>query len=277
MRLLETFASQIGTAIERTLLAEEKRSTQLQFETEQLRNTLLSSVSHDLRTPLAVITGASSALVEDHGRLDQDQKHELASTVYEGVRRLNRLVRNLLDMTRVEAGALQVTKEWFDIEEVIGAALGRLEDRLADRKVTTRVPADLPLVRFDDVLVEQVLINLLENAVKYTPSDSPIEVSAEITGGELLVSVVDHGPGLPPDELERVFDKFHRVEREGATEGIGLGLTISRGVVVAHGGRLWAENRPEGGAAFHFTLPIEGAPPEIATPPEGELADAGIP
>ena len=256
-QLLDTFAGLIGSAVERTQLAEEARRAHLRAETEQLRNSLLSSVSHDLRTPLAVVTGATSALLDEHGPRDEHARRELLQTAHEEALRLNRLVRNLLDMTRLEAGALKVHEELQPLEEVVGAALGRMEDRLRGREVETRIPADLPLVAFDSALIEQVLINLLENATKYTPAGSPIEVAARAQDGVIEVEVNDRGPGVSPGDAERVFDKFYRAH-EGEGGGVGLGLTICRGIVAAHGGRIWVEARAGGGASFRFTLPLEG-------------------
>jgi two-component system, OmpR family, sensor histidine kinase KdpD len=170
-------------------------------------------------------------------------------------------------MTRIESGAIQVHKEWQPIEEVVGAALTRLEEQLGDRPLTTHLPADLPLVPLDSVLIEQVLINMLDNAVKYTPSGSPITLSAWATEGAVTVEVADQGPGLPPGEEQLIFEKFYRVPRAALPSGAGLGLTICRGIVAAHGGRMWAENRP-GGAAVRFTLPLTGTPPHM--PPEDD-------
>jgi len=257
-QLLDTFAGLIGSAIERTQLAEEARRSRMRIETEQLRNSLLSSVSHDLRTPLAVVTGATSALLDEHGPKDEGVRRELLTTAHEEALRLNRLVRNLLDMTRLEAGALKVHKEPQPLEEVVGSALDRMEDRLRGREIRTLLPDDLPLVPFDPSLIEQVLINLLENATKYTPAGSPIDVVAKVQQEDLMVEVADRGPGVRPQDVERVFDKFYRA-REGEGGGVGLGLTICRGIVAAHGGRIWVENRPGGGASFRFTLPLDVA------------------
>jgi two-component system sensor histidine kinase KdpD len=261
-QLLETFAQQIATAVERAQLGERARAAQLRVETEQLRNALLSSVSHDLRTPLAVVTGAASTLLE--ARRADGEERELLQTIADEADRLNRLVRNLLDMTRLESGALTVKKEWQPLEEVVGAALTRLEKQLGDREVTVRLPADLPLVPLDSVSIEQVLINLLENALKYTPPGSPIEISARQIANGVEVEVADRGPGIPQGQEERIFEKFQRAR--DAKHGVGLGLTICRGIVAAHGGRAYAENRHGGGAVFRFTLPIEGKPPEIELP-----------
>jgi K+-sensing histidine kinase KdpD len=246
------------TAQERMTLAEEARRDRLRIETEQLRNALLSSVSHDLRTPLAVVTGATSTLLERPPE-DEAKRRTLLRTAHEEALRLNRLVHNLLDMTRLEAGALNVSKELQPLEEVVGAALNRVEDRLRGREIGVSIPAELPLVRFDPVLIEQVLINLLENATKHTPAGGPIDLSARACEGEILVELADRGPGIAAADAERVFDKFCRL-RETEGGGVGLGLTICRGVVVAHGGRMWVEERDGGGACFRFTLPLEGAP-----------------
>jgi two-component system sensor histidine kinase KdpD len=261
---LEAFASQTALAIERARLAEEAERAQVRAETERLRNSLLSSVSHDLRTPLASITGAASTLLESEGRLDAGTRRDLLEALHEEADRLNRLVQNLLEMTRLESGALQLRTEWHSIEEVVGAALGRFGKALARRAVSVRVPADLPLVPMDDVLIEQVLINLVDNAIKYTPPESPIEVSAEDTGAAVLIEFADRGPGLPPGEERHIFEKFHRAEVTPPVRGAGLGLAICRGIVQAHGGRIWAENRPGGGVTVRFTLPRKEAPPIVS-------------
>jgi two-component system sensor histidine kinase KdpD len=164
-------------------------------------------------------------------------------------------------MIRVESGALQVQKEWQPLEEPVGVALIRLEDRLRNHPVTVTLPPDLPLVPVDSVLIEQVLINLLENAAKYTPAGTPIEISAAFTDAAVRVDIADRGPGLPPGEEARIFEKFHRAGSAAGTGGVGLGLTICRGIITAHGGRIWAENRVGGGALFRFTLPLAGPPP----------------
>ncbi|HEX8795257.1 MAG TPA: sensor histidine kinase KdpD [Polyangiaceae bacterium] len=272
-QLVDTFAGLVGSAIERTELAEEARKARLRVETEQLRNSLLSSVSHDLRTPLAVVTGSTSALLDEHGPKDEKVRRELLQTAHEESLRLNRLVGNLLDMTRLEAGALRVQKEPQPVEEVVGAALGRMEDRLQGREVHTSIPLDMPLVPFDPALIEQVLINLLENATKYTPSGTPIDVSARVHDGEVEIEVADRGPGVDSRDRERVFEKFYRA-REGEGGGVGLGLTICRGIVSAHGGRIWVDDRAGGGAVFRFTLPLEKKPPSLRSLPAHQESQA---
>ena len=199
-------------------------------------------------------------------------RRELAQTIVDEARRMTRLVANLLDMVRVESGALGVHREWHVLEEVVGVALLRAEERLSGRPITTDLPPTLPLVPIDDVLIEQVLINLLENAAKYTPAGSPIDISASARRGEVLVTVADRGPGVPPEESERIFEKFHRAARGAG--GVGLGLAICRGIIKAHGGRLWVDPREGGGAAFRFTLPIIGTPPTFERE-SGEVEAAG--
>ena len=262
LHLLETFANGISLAIERARLADEAQNATVQVETERLRNSLLSSVSHDLRTPLASITGAATTLLQANGALTTVTRHELTATIVEESERLNRLLTNLLDMTRLEAGAVQVNKEWQPLEEVIGTALARMDGQLKTHPVIVHLPSDLPLVPLDSVLIEQVLINLLENAVKYTPAQSQIEISAAQNGDTVVVNVADHGPGLADEEKQRVFDKFYCISPNHTHNGSGLGLTICRGIIQAHGGQIWIQNRSDGpGAVFIFTLPLDGEPP----------------
>ncbi len=258
---IESFANQTAMAIERAFLAEEAQQALLKAETEELRNTMLSSVSHDLRTPLAAITGAATTLLEQHAVLDDHAKRELTETIYEEAEHLNLIIRNVLDMTRLEAKGLTIKKEWGSIEEIAGVALNRIADKLSARPVAVSIPGDLPLVRFDPLLIEQVFMNILDNALKYTPEGSPLEISAEVKDGSVVVKIADRGPGLTPGSEERIFDKF--VHSAGPGGGIGLGLAISRAIIATHGGRIWAENRATGGAAFRFTLPIEGPQPAI--------------
>jgi two-component system sensor histidine kinase KdpD len=263
-RLLETFANQLALAFERTALWEEARQAQVQAETERLRSALLSSISHDLRSPLAAITGAASSLLDGEKRFDAGTRRELTEAIHEEADRMTRLVTNLLDMTRLESG-IRVRKEAYPLEDVIATALSSLDRRLGGRPILTRLPDESPLVPLDPVLVEQVLVNLLENAIKYTPPDSPLEVSARVAGGAVIVEVADRGAGLSPGDEERAFEKFYRGPAPGVP-GAGLGLAICRGIIDAHGGRIWAENRPGGGAAFRFSLPLDDAAPKGQPP-----------
>ena len=255
-RLLDAFASQAALAIERAQLAEQARQAEVLQATEKLQTALLNSISHDLRTPLVSITGALSSLQEDDVELDDATRRSLVENAREEAERLNRLVGNLLDMTRIEAGALKVASEPCDVQDVIGAALERLGDRLRSRPLTVDVPPDLPLVPMDFVLTAQVLVNLLDNAFKYSPANAQIEVRARVEGPEAHIEIADRGVGIPPADLERVFDKFYRVQQRGQVTGTGLGLSICKGIVEAHGGRIWAENRTGGGARITFALPL---------------------
>jgi two-component system sensor histidine kinase KdpD len=260
VHLIEAFASQAAVALERGRLASEAREAAVQVEAERFRSDLLSAVSHDLRTPLAAIVGASSSLL---GReLDVAQREEMARTIYDQSRRLERLLADILQVTRLESGAVHLEKEWQPFEEAVGAAISRVEERLEGRQVTVALAPDLSLVPADGLLLEQVLYNLLENAAKYTPQACPITVSAWQEPGFVVAEVADRGPGLPVGSEARVFDKFTRLAGRGPA-GVGLGLTICRGIVAAHGGTIWAENRPEGGVAFRFRLPLEGTPPTL--------------
>ncbi len=266
LHLLEALATQAGLAIEGDRLAGEMRKAQVEAETEKSRNALLNSVSHDLRTPLSAITGAASTLMEQDAELNAAARRELAEAIAEEAEHMSRLVANLLEMTRLESGAAKVTKELCPIEEVVGAALARLEKQLSRHRVTAQLPADLPAVPLDVLLMEQVFINLLENAAKYTPPDSEIAISADADDRGVTVEVADRGPGIRPGDEKRVFEKFYRGKLPGSAPGVGLGLTICRAVIEAHGGKIWVENRTGGGAAFRFTLPREGGQATFTDP-----------
>lgn len=231
--------------------------------TEERRSSLLSALSHDLRTPLAAITGAATTLRDESAAIDSAQRREMLDTICEEAERLERLVRNLLDMTRLESGALAVKRQWLPLEEIVGSALTRLESQLEGRPVRTDLPADLPLVSVDAVLLEQVFVNLLENAAKYTPAGSAVEIVARAGDGAVAIEVADRGPGITSGDESRLFEKFFRGRNPESTgsAGAGLGLAICRGVISAHGGTIAAANRPGGGAAFRMVLPIVGTPP----------------
>ena len=261
-RQLETFVNQAALALERARAAAEAQDARVRAETERLRSSLLTSVSHDLRTPLATITGAATTMLEAGDGLDGRTQTELLESIRDEAERLNRIVQNLLDLTRLESGALQLRREWHPLEEVVGAALRRQDQRLRGRPVTVNVPPDLPLVAIDDVLIEQLLVNLLDNALKYTAPGTPVRIVATATDASVTIEVADCGPGLPRGEEERVFERFRRSDANGR-RGAGLGLTICRSIAEAHGGRLWAQNLPEGGAAFLCTLPLTGAPTAV--------------
>jgi two-component system sensor histidine kinase KdpD len=256
---VEAFAGQVAVALGRARLAREAEAAALRARTEELRSSLLSAVSHDLRTPLAAITGVATML-RDGRQLEPEQARELLDTLCGEAERLERLVGNLLDMTRLESGALAVAREWVPLEEVVGSALGRVERALGSRPVTSRLPVDLPLVSVDPLLLEQLLINLLENAAKYTPSGTPIELEARSEPEAVVLELSDRGPGFPPGEEERVFGKFQRGAHPGVG-GSGLGLAIARGIAEAHGATLTAHARAGGGATLRLRLPrMPGAP-----------------
>jgi two-component system, OmpR family, sensor histidine kinase KdpD len=258
---IEALADQTAVALERTAWAERHEQARLEVEAEHLRTTLLSSLSHDLRTPLGSIEGAASSLLHEPDALSIEVRRDLLETILGESRRMTRLVANLLDMVRVETGGLTVRKAWQPLEEVLGVALLRMEDRLTAYPVDTHLPDDLPLVPVDELLLEQVFINLLENASKHTPPGTAITVSAWANGADVVVEVADRGPGVPPDAAEAIFRKFYRGgQGSGHSGGAGLGLAICRGIVAAHGGRIWMEPHPRGGAAFRFTLPLQGPP-----------------
>ena len=255
-RMLDAFANQTAQAVERVSLSEQTRQIKLLQAAEKLQNALLNSISHDLRTPLVSITGALTTLETQGSSLEDKAARSLIETAREEAERLNRLVGNLLDMTRLEAGALKVKREPVDIQDMVGAALGQMEARLVGRNLRVDVPENIPLIGLDFVLIVHVLNNLLDNALKYSPENSPLEVHARVIQSEICISVVDQGTGIPPDDLERIFDKFYRVHRSEQVAGTGLGLAICKGIVEAHGGRIWAENRPGGGAILTIALPI---------------------
>jgi two-component system sensor histidine kinase KdpD len=255
--LLEAFASQAALAIERAQLAEQAQHARLLQETEKLQTALLNMISHDLRTPLVSIIGALSGLQEKDVELDEATRSGLVENARTEAERLNRLVGNLLSMTRIEAGALRVTLELTDIQDVIGVALEQVRDRLPDSRVVVQVPDDLPLVSVDFVLIVQVLVNLLDNAIRYSAADASIEIAAHLAGTFLEIEVRDRGMGIPRQDLRRVFDKFYRVQRPESVSGTGLGLAICKGIVEAHGGFIAAENRPGGGTIFTFALPLQ--------------------
>ncbi|NLF76170.1 MAG: DUF4118 domain-containing protein, partial [Chloroflexi bacterium] len=262
-RLLEALLSQVALAIEAVRLVDSARQAQLLRETEKLQTALLNSVSHNLRTPLSAITGALSSLRDDEQVLDSESREELVSTAWEEAERLNRLVGNLLSMTRLEAGAIKLSLEACDVQDLVGVTLTQMSSRLRPRDLVVDVPGHLPPVMIDLVLSAQALVNLVDNAVKYSPPGTPIGIRAYVEQAQVVIEVSDRGVGIPPTELEHIFEKFYRVQRADGTSGSGLGLSISKGIVELHGGRIWASNRPEGGAVFAIGLPA--APSDSVT------------
>jgi two-component system sensor histidine kinase KdpD len=270
--LLEAVASLVAIAIERLHYVDVAQQAQVQMASERLRSSVLSALSHDLRTPLTILVGLADSLAMSRPPLAAKQK-ETAEAVLDQSLRLCGLVENLLDMARLHAGEVKLRREWQPLEEVVGASLKLLERSLVEHPLRVDLPADLPLLEFDAVLIERVLCNLLENAAKYSPLGSAIEIAARQNGAMVEVSVSDHGSGIPPGRQDRIFDMFVRGVPESPTPGVGLGLAICRAIVEAHGGTIVATNRTPSGACFTFTLPV-GNPPVIDEEtllPEGAL------
>jgi two-component system sensor histidine kinase KdpD len=262
-QLLDTFAALIAIALERVHYVEVAQDAVVRMESERLRNSLLAALSHDLRTPLTVLLGLAESLTLTKPPLSPVQL-ESAEAIQDEARRMSALVSNLLDMARIESGEVKLNLQWQPLEEVVGSALNASRGMLKLHRVEVQVPRDLPLVHIDAMLIERVLVNLLENASKYTPPGSRITLSAEVIADQLSVSVSDDGPGLMPGREESVFQKFTRGERESATPGVGLGLAICRAIVESHHGSIVATHRPGGGARFTFTLPLGHPPPAAA-------------
>jgi two-component system sensor histidine kinase KdpD len=258
---LDTFATLTAIALERVHYIEVAQGALVDMESERLRNSLLAALGHDLRTPLTLLVGVSEALAASHPPLSPQQA-ELAATLKSEALRMNTLVANLLDMARIQSGGVHLHLEWQSIEEVVGSALRASGAVLAGHVIETRIPPDLPLVRFDAPLLERVLCNVLENAAKYTPPGSRVLVDARVRGDSVQLRVTDNGPGLPPGREEAIFDKFTRGQPESTTPGVGLGLAICRAIVDAHGGTIHAEQAPGGGARIVIALP-RGEPPPL--------------
>jgi two-component system sensor histidine kinase KdpD len=270
-QLLDTFAALIAIALERVHYVGVAQDALLKMESERLRNSLLAALSHDLRTPLTALVGLAESLALTAPKLSSVQL-ETAEAIQDEARRMSTLVSNLLDMARIESGEVTLNLQWQPLEEVVGAALDAARGMLQRHHIEVRIPRDLPLVKIDAVLIERVFVNLLENVSKYTPPGSTVTLSAEVIGDRLSVSVADNGPGLPAGQEEAVFQKFTRGEREPATPGVGLGLSICRAIIESHQGKIVAAQRPGGGATFTFTLPI-GNPPVPAIEAEAQAAD----
>jgi two-component system, OmpR family, sensor histidine kinase KdpD len=269
-QLLDTFAALIAIALERVHYVGIAQDALLKMESERLRNSLLAALSHDLRTPLTVLVGLAESLAITAPKLSSQQL-ETAQSIQDEARRMSTMVSNLLDMARIESGEVKLNLQWQPLEEVVGAALEAARGMLQRHTVVVQLPRDLPLVKFDAVLIERVLVNLLENVSKYTPPGSTVTISAQVIGDQLSVSVADNGPGLPVGREEAVFQKFTRGERESSTPGVGLGLSICRAIIESHQGKIIASSRPGGGATFTFTLPLGLPPPALE--PESKADD----
>jgi two-component system, OmpR family, sensor histidine kinase KdpD len=255
-RLLEAYADLASVAIESILLANEAQNTQVLRNTEKLQTALLNAVSHDLRTPLVSVIGVLSSLQEKGMHLNNVDKMNLIQVAREEAERLNHLITNLLDVSRIEAGAIKISRQPSDVQDLVGAALEQLGSRVGTRPVNMDIPAELPFISVDFGLIVQTLVNVLDNALKYSPGDSPIDIRARQVGQEMQIEIADRGIGIPPQDLSHVFDKFYRIQRPDNVTGTGLGLSICKGIIEAHGGRIAAENRPGGGTIIRIVLPL---------------------
>jgi len=271
-RLLQTFASQGALALERARLAQAESRARVLEESDHLKSILLSSVSHELRTPLSTIKAAASSLRSNEVGWDSAARPELIAAIDDEADHLNMLVGNLLDMSRIESGALKPKREWNILSEIIGSVMARMKHLAGEHRIEVDVPESLPLIPVDYVQMEQVFTNLVSNSVKYAPEKSVIRMCAFLENDAVHVVVRNQGPQVPREHLERIFDKFFRITAADRVTGTGLGLSICKGIIEAHGGRLWAENVPDG-LAFNFTIPLawEGIPPpDLPMEPETE-------
>ncbi len=263
LRMLEAFAGLASMAVTRVKLADQAREAQKLAESERLRTALFSSLSHDLRTPLASIIGSVTCLLESDEVYSQEARRDLLQSILQGSLRMNRFVHNLLDMAKLESGLVKPNKEWCEIHDIVGVAVSRLGESLKARPVDISIDDNIPLINVDFILIEQVLVNLLDNALKYSEPETPISIEGWHQGKEIEIAVSNWGPEIPAADRERVFDKFHRLESLRLVSGTGLGLAICKGFVEAHGGKIWATNRPGGGVAMKFALPLDEPLPVI--------------
>ena len=259
---LDTFRNLITQTLQRQQLSSQANSARLQAETESMRNALLSAISHDLRTPLTRIIAASTALIDNNSDFSSEEQLDVHKVILDEAQRMSELSSKILDMARLSTGEIVLHQDWNAIEEIVGSALTRLQRNLANRPVRTLLPESLPLLWIDAVLVEQVFSNLIENAIKYTPNGSPIDISAEVLDNKVKISVADYGLGIPKGMEERLFDKFYRFQPESHESGVGIGLTLCRTIIEAHGGSIYATNRQGRGAVFVIELPCH-EPPQL--------------
>jgi two-component system sensor histidine kinase KdpD len=276
-RLLETFAAQIGLALERAEFASHAQAAEVRAEAEAIRNALLASISHDLRTPLATIAGGAATLAGNLEALNVDDRRALAISVSEEATHMSERITTLLELVRLETGAIQPRMDEYELGELLGSVLHRLDSRLSAHRVRIELPESLPLLQVDGRLIEQVLENLLDNAGKYTPAGSEIRISAHALSRQVEISVEDDGPGLPGADPEVLFEKFQRGSPESGAGGIGLGLAICRTIVRLHHGWIWAENRAPHGAAFRFSVPRAADPTNPANPADSAAPAAATP
>ena len=258
--LIEAFVNLGAVAIIRVQLAREAEQAKWLVESEKLHAALLNSISHDLRTPLASITGAATSLLSDENVYGRETRQVLLETIEEEAQRMNSFVANLLDMVSLEGGMLKPNKKWCDIQDILGVVLREMKDVLKGHPLRVHIPPDAPLVEADFALIEHVMINLLENAAKYSPPDSGITVSVHYDDKLLRFAITDLSPPIPVMERERIFDKFYRIHYSKQIVGTGLGLSICKGLIEAHGGKIWVESYPGRGNRFTFSLPVAEQP-----------------
>jgi two-component system sensor histidine kinase KdpD len=271
-RLFQTFASQGALALERAWLAQAESRARVLEESDQLKSAILSSVSHELRTPLSTIKASASSLRSKQVSWDSPASTELIAAIDDEADHLNLLVGNLLDMSRIESGALKPKREWNILPEIIGSVLTRMKHLTVEHKLQIDIPETLPLIPVDYVQMEQVFTNLISNSLKYAPANTTVHIRADVEGETIHVQVSNQGPQVPPEHLEKIFDKFYRITAADRVTGTGLGLSICKGIIQAHEGRIWAENLTDG-LAFHFTLPLiwdGNKPPKLPIEPETE-------
>jgi len=256
LQYIFTFIAFLVVGVVVSTLASKTREQVIQRQTEKLQSALLNSISHDLRTPLVSITGSLTALLDSDSGLDDATRKELLETAFEESDRLNRLVINLLDMTRMEAGALRIIRKPCELRDVLGASLEQLKEKIGSRNIKIDIPRDFPEVSMDFSFVMKVFFNLIDNALKYSPVDTPIDIKATAFKDKVRIEVKDQGIGIPQGDLKRIFEKFYRVERPQKISGTGLGLSICKGIIEAHGGQISAQNNPDKGATFTITIPL---------------------
>jgi two-component system sensor histidine kinase KdpD len=257
-QLIDAWVGFTAIAVERVKLTEKTQQTALLLEADKLRTALFNSISHELRTPLSTIVGAASMLLDTGVAYSDETCRELLESIQEGSTRMERVVVNLLDTARMENGMLQLKNDWCDIEDIVGAALRRIGETTLKYDIKTELPAGLPLIRGDFVLLEQVVVNLVDNSMKYSPPGSTIIITAALEGENIRFTVLDNGSGIPKEDLPYIFEKFYRAKHPQKITGTGLGLSICKTIIEAHNGQIWAKNRPGGGAAIGFAIPVRG-------------------
>ncbi|MFA6358417.1 MAG: DUF4118 domain-containing protein [Candidatus Omnitrophota bacterium] len=256
LQYIFTFISFLIVGIVVSTLASKTREQVIQRQKEKLQTALLNSISHDLRTPLSSVTGSLSALLDNDAGLDESTRKELLETAFTESERLNRLVGNLLDMTKMEAGALKINRKACELRDVLGVTLEQLKEKIGDRIIKIDIPKDFPEVSMDFLFMMKVFINLIDNAIKYSSADTSIDIKAVALKDKVKIEIKDQGIGLPKGDLKHVFEKFYRVERPQQIMGIGLGLSICKGIIEAHGGQIVAQNNPDHGTTFIITIPL---------------------